>query len=258
MEQNENVLTEKSVKLSSAEEGLKVNLTVEENLAAEENHAEEKSAKVTAESKKEKKSFGKALGGYFTATRITYIAVFTALAYVLYLFDFALLPSTPVSFLKLDFSNTFVMIAGFALGPVAGVIVGVLKELIHALTVGNTAFVGELANILFVLPYMLIPAIIYKKHKGIKTVIVSLLLGCLAQCIVSVPINYFLNFPAFMLAFGGTWEGGMELYLTVWYWAVLFNLIKTLLVSVAVILIYKPLSNLIKLTNKKFASIKKK
>jgi riboflavin transporter FmnP len=61
-----------------------------------------------------------------------------------------------------------------------------------------------------------------------------------------------------MLAFGGTWEGGMELYLTVWYWAVLFNLIKTLLVSVAVILIYKPLSNLIKLTNKKFASIKKK
>jgi riboflavin transporter FmnP len=204
---------------------------------------------------KEKKSSFK---NYFTATRIAYIGIFTALAYVLYLFDFSLLPGTPVSFLKLDFSNTFVMIAGFALGPVAGVIVGVLKELIHALTLGNTAFVGELANVLFVLPYMLIPAIVYKKHKGIKTVIITLALGCLAACIVSIPVNYFLTFPAFMLAYGGSWESGQELFISVWYWALLFNFIKTVLVSVAVMLLYKPLSNLIKLTNKKFSSRKTK
>lgn len=204
--------------------------------------------------KKEKKQ--SAFKNYFTATRISYVAVFTALSYVLYLFDFSLMPGTPVSFLKLDFSNVFVMIGGFALGPVSGVIIGVLKELIHALTVGNTAFVGELANILFVLPYMLIPSIIYKKHKGIKVVILSLLLGCVAQCIVSLPVNYFLNFPAFYLAFGGTWEGGHQLFIQVWYWTLLFNLIKTVIISVVVLLLYKPLSKLIKMTNAKFSKVK--
>ena len=191
---------------------------------------------------------------YFTATRITYIAVFTAISFVLYLFDFSILPA--VSFLKIDFSNVFVMIAGFSLGPVAGVIVGVLKELLHGIMMGNTAFVGELANVLFMLPYMLIPAIVYKKHKGIKTVIITLLLGCVAQCIVCIPVNYLLNFPAYLKVYAGySWKQGMDFFLTVWYWAVLFNLIKTLMISAVTIIIYKPLSNLIKMTNAKFEKL---
>jgi riboflavin transporter FmnP len=194
-----------------------------------------------------------ACANYFTATRITYIAVFTALAYVLYLFDFSILPA--VTFLKIDFSNTFVMIAGFALGPVAGVIVGILKELIHALTVSQTVGVGELANIIVMLPYVLIPAIVYKKHKGIKIVLITLAIGCVAQTLMSIPVNYFINFPFF---FGFNWEAGMSYYISVWYWVVLFNLIKTVLISVAVVLIYKPLSRLIHLTNKKFESISAK
>lgn len=210
------------------------------------------------ETTEKKKRGGEALKNYFTATRMAYIAVFTAISYVLYLFDFSLMPGTPVSFLKLDFSNVFVMIGGFALGPVAGVIIAVLKELIHALTVGNTAFVGELANILFVIPYMLIPAIAYKYKKGIKTVILTLALGCVAQCVVSVPVNYWLNFPVFYLAYGGSWKAGQQLFLDVWYWAVLFNLIKTVLISACVLLLYKPLSRLIKMTNAKFSSLKAK
>lgn len=204
-----------------------------------------------------KKNAGQAFKDYFTATRVAYLAVFTALSYALSLLDFSLLPATPVSFLKLDFSNVFVMIGGFALGPAAGVIIAVLKELIHALTVGQTAFVGEFANILFVLPYMLIPAIVYKKHKGIKTVILTLALGCAAQCLVSIPVNYFLNFPAFFTAFGGTWEAGQQLFLDTWYWAVLFNLIKTVLISVATLMLYKSISRLIKVTNEKFLKRKK-
>ncbi len=189
---------------------------------------------------------------YFTATRIAYMAIFTAISYAVGLLDFSLLPGTPVDFLKLDFSNVFVLIGGFALGPTAGAIIAVLKELLHAITVGHTGFVGELANIIMVLPYMLIPALIYKKHKGIKTVIWTVAVGCLAQCIVCMPVNYFLTFPAFSSAFGGTWKGGQELFVKVWYWALLFNFIKTLCVSAVVFILYKPLSNLIKLTAAKF------
>lgn len=199
-----------------------------------------------------------AFKNYFTATRISYIAIFTAMAYVLTLFDFSLLPGTPVTFLKLDFSNTFVMLSGFALGPVAGCIVAVLKELIHALTVGHTAFIGELANVLLVLPYMLIPAIVYKWRKGIKVVILTLALGCVFQCIVSLPVNYLLTFPAFYKAFGGTWKGGQELFIQTWYWALLFNFIKTVIISVITFIVYKPLSLLIRKTNEKFTAVKNK
>ncbi len=209
------------------------------------------------QTEKPKKAAKEVLKSYFTATRIAYMAIFTALSYVLGLFDFSLLPGTPVDFLKLDFSNIFVLIGGFSLGPVAGSIIAVLKELLHAITVGHTAFVGELANIIMVLPYMLIPSIIYKKHKGIKTVIWTVAVGCLAQCALSMPVNYFLTFPAFSVAFKGTWEAGQQLFIKLWYWALLFNFIKSVIISAVVFIIYKPLSKLIKLTSEKFASRKK-
>jgi riboflavin transporter FmnP len=205
--------------------------------------------------KKKSSKFSNACKNYFTATRIAYIAVFTALAYVLYMpiFEFNIIPAVP--FLKVDFSNTFVMIAGFSLGPVAAIVVGVLKEVLHALTFSQTVGIGELSNIIVMLPYVLIPAIVYKKHKGIKVVVICLFLGCLAQTLMSIPVNYFINFPFF---FGFNWEAGMSYYLSVWYWVVLFNFVKTMLISAAVMLLYKPLSRLIKLTNKKFSQRKEK
>lgn len=184
------------------------------------------------------------------------MAIFTALSYVLYLpyLEFSLIPAVP--FLKVDFSNTFVLISGLSLGPVAGVIVGVLKELIHALTFSSTSGVGELANILIMLPYVLVPSLLYKKYKGIKAVLAMLGMCCILQALWSIPVNYLLTFPFFLLAFHfpgvETWLDGMNYYLTVWYWAVLFNLIKTVLVTAAVLLLYKPLSKLINLTRQKF------
>ena len=189
---------------------------------------------------------------FFTATRIAYLAVFTALSFILRLppFEFSVFPA--VDFLKMDFSNTFVMIAGFALGPVSGLIVGVLKEIMYGLFFSQTVGIGELANILFILAYALVPSVVYVKHKGIKTVMVTLAIGCLSQVAFSVPINYFLNFPFFFYVYGQTWQGGMEFYLAVWYWAVLFNLIKAVLITVATLLLYKPLSGLIKATAARF------
>ncbi len=215
----------------------------------EQKELSEVSEQIRAEAKTAR---AKKLKQYFSATRIAYMALFTALSYVIGLFDFSLLPGTPVDFLKLDFSNVFVMIGGFSLGPIAGTVIAVLKELLHALTVGKTAFVGEFANILFVLPYLLVPSIIYKKHKNIKTVLWTLAVGCAGACLISMPVNYFLNFPAFAVAFGGTWESGKTLFVNVWYWALLFNVIKTVSVSVVVLLLYKPLSILIKKTAERF------
>ena len=194
---------------------------------------------------------------YFTATRISYLAVFTALSFILRLpwFEFYIIPA--VSFLKVDFSGVFVLIAGFSLGPVAGVVVSILKELIYALSFSQSIGVGELANIIIMLPFILIPTIWYKKHKGIKSVLISVAIGCVAQVIWSIPVNYLLTFPFFMNLYAHmSWQKGMEFYLTVWYWAVLFNFVKTVMITAAVLIIYKPLSRLIKLTNAKFSKRK--
>lgn len=217
---------------------------------------ESERAKDTIEQKKKK--FSEKAKAYFSPLRMTYLALFTALAYVMYLpvFEFSIIPAVP--FLKIDFSNAFALIAGFALGPIAGVVVGVLKELLHALTFSQTIGIGEIANILMILPYVLIPSIIYKKHKGIKSVLLSLILACVAVTVWSFPVNYTISFPFFLKVFADLpWNVGMSQYLSkYWYWAVLFNLVKTVLISTAVFILYKPLSRLIKLTNKKFSKKK--
>ena len=202
----------------------------------------------------QKRNIGERFKNYFSAPRISYMAVFTALAYILYMpiFEFNIIPAVP--FLKVDFSNSFVMIAGFSLGPVAAVVVGVLKEILHALTFSSTVGIGEIANIIVMLPYILIPSIVYKKYKGIKTVLITLALGCIGQTLLCFPVNYFINFPFY---YQFDWEAGMSFFLEVWYWVMLFNFVKTILITVAVLLLYKPLSRLIKITSEKFNKRKK-
>ncbi|MDE7380204.1 MAG: ECF transporter S component [Clostridia bacterium] len=188
---------------------------------------------------------------YFTATRIAYIAIFTALSTVLRFFQFSVLPAVP--YLQVDFSDVFVLICGYSLGPVAGVISLVLKEFIYGLIGTKTMFVGELANILITLPMLLITSLIYKKHKGIIAVIVGMVIACVVRVAWCFPVNWLLNFPVFV---GFDWTKGMKMFIKVWYWAMLFNLIKTVILAAAVMLLYKPLSLLIKKTNEKFASVK--
>ena len=193
------------------------------------------------DAKKRAKEFFKT---YFTATRIAYIGVFTALSLALRFLQFSVLPAVP--YLQLDFSDAFVFVCGYALGPVSGAITLVLKELIYGIIGSKTFFVGELANVVITLPFLLITSLIYKKHKGIKAVLVGMAIAC--------TVNLLLNFPVYV---GFDWPRGMSVYLKVWYWAMLFNLIKTVVLAAVVMLLYKPLSRLIQLTSEKFDRRKK-
>ena len=193
-----------------------------------------------------------AIKQYFTATRIAYIAIFTALSYALRFWEFSLLPAVP--FLKLDFSNIFPLIGGFALGPVAGMTIGILKEALW-MPFSSTVCAGELANILIMVPFVLIPSIAYKHRKGFKSVLVFISIGCISTVIWSFPVNWLLNFPVFLQF---NWQGGMSFFMSVWYWVILFNLIKYVVIDVIVIAVYKSISRLIKLTSEKFENKTKK
>lgn len=195
----------------------------------------------------QKQSKATTLKQYFTARRVAYIATFTALSFALRFLQFPILPAVP--FLKFDFSDAFILICAYALGPVAGIISGVMKEVIYGICFTGSAFVGEIANIIILIPFILIPSIIYKKHKGLKSVILWLSVACIVRTIWSIPVNMFLNFPAFV---GFNWELGMNTFLKVWHWATLFNLIKNIILAVVVMLLYKAVSRFIHLINSKF------
>lgn len=182
------------------------------------------------------------LKNHFSATHIAYMALFTALAFVVTFLEFPIFPAA--SWFKLDFANVFFMFEGFLFGPVEAIVSIAVKELL-CLTKSGTAFVGEVANFLMSAAYILIPSICYRFRKGKLWVVLYLLCGSLLQIAVSLPANRFITYPLFMK------DMAAEMFANTWYFALAFNAIKAVAVSVVVFLLYKPLSRLIKLTREK-------
>ena len=185
----------------------------------------------------------------FTTKNIAGMAVFSALSFVVYLLEIPIFAGTPASFLELDLSNVFVMLAGFMYGPVSAFIVTLIKELIH-ITVGSTGGVGELANIIITVAYVALPSIVYRYKKGVKTVVFSLLGACAIQVIVSVIVNRYINFPFFMgsVPFVIT-EVSEELFSKLWVYVLAFNTTKSIVISILTFLLYKKTSYLFKKIN---------
>lgn len=186
-----------------------------------------------------KKPFKERIKKRFAAKRLALMAIFVALSFSVSLLSFSIFPSTPVFFLELDFGNVFILLISFLLGPVEGVIVCVLKELLRMLA-GSTGGVGEIANMITTSAYILLPSIVYQFRKGIPTVLLSLVGACLIGTAVALVTNRFITFPWFLHENGAaTFEKG--------FWLIVaFNLIKTSAISVLTLLLYKRLSNLLK------------
>ena len=170
--------------------------------------------------------------------RLVGTAVFSALAYAVSFLEFPIFPATP--FLKLDFSAVFIALAAFIFGWQYGVTACAVKELIAFITKSSTGGVGEIANFLVITGYIIIPAVVYGYKKGFKTVIITLVIGCIVQVGLSMLVNRFINFPLYM------GNGATAFFNKVWYFILLFNLIKSVAISVATLLVYKRISGFIK------------
>lgn len=185
----------------------------------------------------------------FTTKNVAGMAVFSALSFVVYLLEIPIFAGTPASFLELDLSNVFVMLAGFMYGPIPAIIITLVKELIHV-TVGSTGGVGELANFIITSAYVLVPSIVYYYKKGIKTVVITLLIACLVQTGISLLVNNFINFPFFTgsVPFVTT-QTSNRLFANLWVYVLAFNAIKSVVISTITILLYKKVSYLFKKIN---------
>ncbi len=171
-----------------------------------------------------------------TAKRIAYIAMFSALAFVVSFLEFPIFPAA--DFLKIDFSNVFILIGGFSLGPIASVVILFIKESLRLL-IPTSVFVGQIANFLIGLPFILVPTLIYKYKKGIKVVIIALVIATLLQVATALPVNKFINFPLYGVP--------SEVFKNFIWYIIAFNAIKGAIISLITILLYKRVKKIIKL-----------
>ena len=124
----------------------------------------------------------------FSAKNIAKIAVLTAVAYVLYMFVKFPLPMLFPAFLDIQFSDLPALIGGFAMGPWAGCLIVIIKCLLK-MPFSSTACVGEIADIIMGVAFVLPAAILYKKAKSKKSAFVGVIIGAVCCVVASVLAN---------------------------------------------------------------------
>lgn len=190
----------------------------------------------------------------FNARKLAVTAVMGAVAAVLMFLSFSV-PVIP-SFVKLDFSELPALIAAFSMGPLSGAAVCFVKNLVNVLFT-STAGAGELCNFLMGVTFVVPAGLIYKKQKNLKGAVIGSLVGAAVMAVCSLPINYFISYPAYSLFYGLTTDIILGMYRAInpnvgslfdallWFNAP-FTFVKGLCDVVLTFLVYKRLSPVIK------------
>ncbi len=184
------------------------------------------------------------------------IAILGVIAFVFMLLDFPLWFTPP--FLKFDISDVPSLIGAFALGPMAGVIVQLVKNLLKIILAGsNTAVVGELANFIVGSVFAYTAGLIYYREKTFKNAVIGLIAGTITMTIAISIANYYVMIPFYSKAYGLPLEKiiamstavnkyVVDLKSLIIYAVVPFNLLKGTVVSLLTILLYKRISPILK------------
>ena len=190
--------------------------------------------------------------GRMALKTITKIAVLSAISVIIMLLEIPL-PFAP-SFYKLDLSEIVVMIGAFAMGVVPGIFIELIKVLLNLLINGTiTAGIGELANFVIGCSYIVPAALIYRHRKTLKTAILGMSIGTMSITIVGSLMNLFVLLPAYaalanipfdtLIGMGTAVNPAITDVTTLVLFATApFNLLKGVVCSVIVLLLYKRIS----------------
>ena len=184
---------------------------------------------------------------------ITVTAMLSAIAFVLMYFEFPI-PIMP-AFIKFDFSDLPALIGTFAYGPLCGAIVCLIKNLLHLMD-SNSMLVGELSNFILGAAFVIPAGLIYKFKKTKKSALIGGITGAVFMGIFCVFSNYFIVYPVYYQvampeeAILGMYQAILPSMKSILQSLIVFNLPFTVvkgLISVAItMLVYKPLSPILK------------
>ena len=188
---------------------------------------------------------------------MTMTAMLSAVAFVLMFLEFNV-PFMP-SFIKMDLSELPALIGAFAMGPASGVILCLIKNLLHLL-MSTTGGVGELSNFILGALFVIPAGLMYKKKKGRKSALIGSLIGAVVMAVVSVFSNYFIVYPVYtafmpMDTIISMYQAILPSADTLLKCLVIFNMpftfVKGLINVIITFLIYKHISPIIKGTQGK-------
>lgn len=170
---------------------------------------------------------------------IVKVGVFSAIAFVLQVIG-SMMAIKVAGFLEVEISDLPAMIISLAIGPFAGVMVELIKNLLHA-CMTSTGFVGELANFVVNGVFVFVLGAIYRKNRTKKGAMISLAIATLALVIVGVFVNMFIMLPLYM----PNADFAVRLNLAL-YTIAPFNLLRGTALSLITIFIYKRISGILK------------
>lgn len=218
------------------------NIVIDKDICTDHEFNKDSSVNNSVSKKKTKTNSKAKVKGKLATIYITKIAILAAFSVVLYLFArFPIFPMFPYNVLEMDFSSIPSLLGGFALGPVAGVLIELIKCSIK-LSTSSTLFVGELSNFIVSTAFVLPATLIYKYNKSMKGAIIGLTIGVFSSVVIASISNYFLIIPLYSKAF--KMPALMEEFRVLFSfgYGIAFNLIKTISVSILTFLLYKRVS----------------
>ncbi|GFR35900.1 ECF transporter S component [Thermobrachium celere] len=187
--------------------------------------------------------------------KLTKISILAAAAYLIMFIEFPL-PLFP-DFLKIGLSDVPALFSAFAFGPVFGVVVEAMKNILHLITKGSTSGIGELANFIVGSSLVYTAGALYKRDKTKKGAVISLIAGVLVMAVVASVTNYYIFLPLYEKVLGFPIKAVVEitskvnkavvdLNTLIVYSIMPFNLIKGTVASVVTFTLYKKLHSIIK------------
>ncbi len=182
-----------------------------------------------------------------------------ALGFVLMLLEFPL-PFLIPAFIKFDFSEIPALIAAFAYGPIYGVLVCLIKNLLH-LFVTTSAGVGELSNFVMGAVFTGVAGFVYCKQHTRKGALLGSLLGATVMTVISIFTNYYIVYPAFVVIYGMPMDAIIGMYKALlpfadnlWKALIIFNLpfnfVKGVIDAAVCFAVYKRITPILKMEKK--------
>ena len=188
----------------------------------------------------------------FNTKTMVKISVLSVIAFILMFLDFPLWFTPP--FIKFDVSDLPALIGAFAMGPMAGILIQLIKNLLDLIIDGTTTMVvGELTNFIVGSIFVYTAGAIYFKEKTFKKAITGLIVGTLIMTISISLINYYFMIPFYARVFGMPLDKiidmsaalnkhVVDLKSLIIYAILPFNLLKGTVVSLLTLILYKRVS----------------
>ncbi len=192
--------------------------------------------------------------GAFSTKNLVKTAILAAIATVLMYMEIGMPFVMP--WLKLDFSEVPALLAAFSMGPLAGIFVDLIKNAFKCLNT-NSGFVGEIASFITGVCLVVPAGWIYRRYHTRKGAMLGLSVGVVLFCIAGALLNIYVLLPLYATLFMGSTENVIAMAQGIYpsiqslvgvavIGTTPFNAFKGIAVSAVTLLLYKPLSPLLR------------